>query len=230
MDPNLEGALRISRQDVDTVLDSLVRVAELMGKSLGSSHEIVVHDLRKEDASVVYVANGHVTNRKPGQGIRDLLGVMNAQRFHRGALLNYEAPVLKDGKTIRASTLVYFDESDRPVLALCINIDVTALIQAQNLLASLALPEGTQMQRIVPGGGTRDINAVLDNMVREAIEATGRTATTLSTKDKQSVVRALDVRGAFHVRHAHSRVAAALHTSKESVYRYLQQGREDGAT
>lgn len=225
---SLDNAPRIASENIDAVLDSLIHIADLLGGSLGARYEIAVHDLRREEDSVVHVVNGHVTQRQVGQGIRDLLGVLNAPEFENGALLNYQAPASSQDRTIRASTQVYFDESDQPVLALCMNVDVTDLIHARDTLSSLAFPDaGGGMRQLVPGGGARDIGAVLDMMIDEAIEATGNPVEAMTKTDKQAVVRMLDLRGAFHVRHAHTHVAKALRISKESVFRYLQQVKGD---
>lgn len=223
--PKIAGALHIEPGHVEVVLNTLIRVADMMGGSLGRRHEVVVHDLRR-DKSVVHVVNGSVTNREVGQGIRDLLGVLNAPAYARGMLLNYEAPVKIDDRTIRASTLVFSDESGGPILAVCLNIDVTDWVRFESMLGELAFPTGRKLAQVNPGGGSLDINSILDLMIEEAIDAVNCPLDRMGKDEKLSVVRFLDLRGVFLVRHAHARVSKALGLSKETVFRYLQQSRE----
>ena len=51
-------------------LDLLKQIAHGLAVQFGSSCEIVIHDLRKKelDSSIVYIENGHVSNRKLGDG------------------------------------------------------------------------------------------------------------------------------------------------------------------
>src|SRR5690606_3464091 len=51
------------------VMEILKPVVELMGKVLGPNVELVLHDLTQPSASVVAIANGHVTARGVGSPI-----------------------------------------------------------------------------------------------------------------------------------------------------------------
>ena len=51
-------------------LSFLAQIAKGIAKQFGDNCEVVVHDLTKEnlDESIVIIENGHVTNRKFGDG------------------------------------------------------------------------------------------------------------------------------------------------------------------
>jgi hypothetical protein len=77
----------------------------------------------------------------------------------------------------------------------------------------------------------RDVAAVrlphlsdsLDHLLAELERRHGRPLAELDRKTKQSVVRILETRGAFSVRHGVETVASALGVSRFTVYNYLNR-------
>jgi DNA binding protein with HTH domain len=77
----------------------------------------------------------------------------------------------------------------------------------------------------------RDVAAVrlphlsdsLDHILAELERRHGRPLAELDRKTKQSVVRILETRGAFSVRHGVETVATALGVSRFTVYNYLNR-------
>ncbi|MBZ4019780.1 helix-turn-helix domain-containing protein [Streptomyces purpurogeneiscleroticus] len=67
----------------------------------------------------------------------------------------------------------------------------------------------------------------LDHLLTDLERRHGRPLAELDRKTKQSVVRILEARGAFSVRHGVETVASALGVSRFTVYNYLN--RENGA-
>ena len=101
-------------------------LAEIIGpltRSLGANYEIVLHDYRIPDRSVVAVA-GKVTERRIGSAMSEIgLSVM-AEGNEARDRLNYLAKA-PNGRIINSSTIVLRDEKQKVFRALCINMDVT---------------------------------------------------------------------------------------------------------
>ncbi|WP_063730806.1 helix-turn-helix domain-containing protein [Streptomyces sp. RTd22] len=72
-----------------------------------------------------------------------------------------------------------------------------------------------------------DISASLDHILADLQRRHGVPLSALDRKTKQGIVRALEQRGAFTVRHGVETVASALGVSRFTVYNYLN--REKGA-
>lgn len=55
-------------------LDFLTQIAHGVATHFGTSCEIVIHDLTRADmeSSIVYIENGHVSNRHKGDALRAL--------------------------------------------------------------------------------------------------------------------------------------------------------------
>ncbi|HOR12926.1 MAG TPA: PAS domain-containing protein, partial [Clostridia bacterium] len=49
-------------------MDFLSRLAVALAKQFGDNCEVVVHDLTKPENTIVAIENGHVSNRKLGDG------------------------------------------------------------------------------------------------------------------------------------------------------------------
>ncbi|WP_420823921.1 helix-turn-helix domain-containing protein [Streptomyces roseifaciens] len=72
------------------------------------------------------------------------------------------------------------------------------------------------------------LSASLDHILADLERRQGKPLAELDRKTKQSVVRTLEERGAFSLRHGVETVAAALGVSRFTVYNYLN--REGGST
>jgi len=75
-----------------------------------------------------------------------------------------------------------------------------------------------------------DISASLDHILADLQRRHGVPLSALDRKTKQGIVRALEQRGAFTVRHGVETVASALGVSRFTVYNYLnrEKGTEPG--
>lgn len=201
---------------------SLATTTEMIAGTLGAECEVVLHDLRHPCTSVVKVVNGHVTKRSVGQGIRDLMGILQSPRFQNDQLLNYTFTT-EAGRLIKSSTALYRNEEGEVLAAICINWDITRLTAAQSALGELiqTAPSGEKPTTERPP----DLDRTLDELIRNTIAEQGRPAAALTREERLRIVQFLDVRGAFRIRGGVDRVAEALGVSRYSIYKYLEEVR-----
>ncbi|MGW0792916.1 helix-turn-helix domain-containing protein [Streptomyces sp. NPDC002911] len=120
------------------------------------------------------------------------------------------------------------DPADHPLVAA-----VKPLVDAMG--AQLLSPERAAADDVVLAWEGADVIAVrlpqlsesLDHILAAMERRHGMPLADLDRKAKQGVVRALEARGAFAVRHGVETVAAALGVSRFTVYNYLN--RDDAA-
>jgi hypothetical protein len=101
--------------------------------------------------------------------------------------------------------------------------------------AEMIAPDEAAGDDVVLAWEGRDVAAVrlphlsdsLDHILAERARRHGVPLAELDRRTKQSVVRILETRGAFSVRHGVETVATALGVSRFTVYNYLN--RENGA-
>lgn len=213
------------QRDVDQLLNDLRVVVDVVAETVGSYCEVVLHDLRQPKTSVVHVAHGHVTNRAVNQGIRDLLGVLNSPNFVGDTLINYAPSIPTGERSIRSSTAIFRNEIGDPVVALCMNLDVTPFSQIKDIMDSLSEthPEVAAIQNPTVVAGSTEVIAMVDQIILNTIESTGLPVEQMRKPDKLEIVAFLSERGAFQTRGAVARLAKHLKISPHSVYKYLQE-------
>ena len=104
-------------------VQAMVTLADFLGEALGSSTEVVVHDLSRPEGSVVKIVNGHVSGRNVGAPATEFARAL-AEKYADSDLNYVSDYVCKtvDGRPLQGSTLFIRDEG-RIVGLLCVNID-----------------------------------------------------------------------------------------------------------
>ncbi|MFE7773277.1 helix-turn-helix domain-containing protein [Streptomyces sp. NPDC057445] len=116
------------------------------------------------------------------------------------------------------------EPGDHPLVAA-----VKPLVDAMG--AQILLPEAAKADDVVLAWEGEEVLAVrlpqlsdsLDHILAAMERTYGMPLSALDRKTKQSVVRTLEARGAFSVRHGVETVAGALGVSRFTVYNYLNR-------
>ncbi len=201
----------------DFLLDMIARFSEGVAAALGNHCEVVVHDLRRPESSIIAIANGHITGRKVGDTL-DALGLELLKNPPATDLLNYQAKT-KDGKTLRSSSVFLRDSDGRIFGALCINLDISGLVHVQEWLQE----EIGHANNTVKESFEHSIDEVLETLLQGAIATIGKAPSELTRDDKIAIVSYLDAKGAFLIRYSVERVAEQLNLTKYTIYNYLDK-------
>lgn len=208
-----------------TLFSALTLVTDTFGEMLGPDCEVVLHDLRRPTSSVVHVVNGHVTGRSVGQGIRDLLGIVQSPRFRDDRLVNYTTR-MPDGRVVKSTTMIFRDEKGEIIAAICVNHDIQALVAAASALQQMcqvydkASPAPFPVSEPPPQAG---VESVTNTIISQTVQGYGALVNRMTKEDKLEVIRFLDDKGAFLVKGAIERVAQELGVSRSSIYKYLEE-------
>jgi predicted transcriptional regulator YheO len=122
----------IAEAELPAVFAFLARVAEAIVATVGPDCEVVIHDLRKPDHSVVAIS-GHLTGRRVGAPVPDpelLPGEVD--RFTHDDLRRHGSTT--GGRELLASTVWIRNPVGHIVGAVCINLDVAGLRTARDLI------------------------------------------------------------------------------------------------
>lgn len=209
--------------------------------------EFVLHDLSKLPNSVVAVT-GNVTGRRPGDPATNLLLEQIAAK-NLDRMVGYVTR-LPNGRELRSSTILMRNSSGEAVVAICINLDISAWSELRGLVDSVfenvsnAVAPNQQGEQdeveSLPVLSTRpaqphtsesfmhDIDELTSMMLDAVIAEVGLPVSMMKKRHKLSVVEALKQRGFFLRRDGVNLAAAALDVSRFTVYNYLQElGAED---
>ena len=96
-------------------LEFLKQLAHGITSQFGNSCEVVIHDLTKKDLdrSIVYIENGHVSNRHTGDGPSGI--VLETLRSDPATVKDRLAYLTRtdDGRILKSSTLYIRDDNDK---------------------------------------------------------------------------------------------------------------------
>jgi predicted transcriptional regulator YheO len=215
----------------DLLFDAAFRIADAIGRTFGSLCEVAVHDLRMPTHSLVHLVNGEVTGRTLGAPIRDLIyRVLPEMDPKQAGLYNYLTE-LPDGRRLKSSTSLITDANGSPLIALCINLDITGLDTAARRISELSTIDGRSMLTTVTspiGNGeilTDDVTAILRQLVTNIVRPSDRADGRLSKRQRLEIVEFLEQKGVFRIKGAVPLVAAELGASEPTVYRDIDEVR-----
>ncbi|MFE9450415.1 transcriptional regulator [Streptomyces sp. NPDC006739] len=210
----------------DAIIGALTPVIDGIAASLGSLCEVVIHDFRRPENSIVALA-GSVTGRGVGGSMSEIGMRLLAGGDRASDELNYLTRTA-DGKLVKSSTMLLRDARGTVFGALCVNLDVTAVNQVHTLIGELAGVTGPAAGLPTTTFGD-DIGAVLDAIVDARQLRDNKEWSRLGRAGRLELFRDLDRRGVFAVRGAVQQVATRLGISRASAYTYLAAARDTPA-
>lgn len=211
-------------------LDFLKQLAHGLAVQFGSSCEVVIHDLTKKDLdqSIVYIENGHVSNRHTGDGPSGIvLETLRSDPEKIKDKLSYLTKT-EDGRILKSSTLYIRNEKGRITYIFSMNYDITTLLAAENSIRGLvqtgAEEEHGTGKSDAPQKITHNVTELLDLLIEQAIEKVGKPVAMMNKDDKVAVVQYLNNAGAFLITKSGDKVSSLLGISKFTLYSYMDKG------
>ncbi|MFI8829521.1 transcriptional regulator [Streptomyces afghaniensis] len=206
----------------DAILAALKPVVDGIAATFGPVCEVVLHDYRKPEQSVVAVA-GSVTGRTVGGAMSEIGMRVLSHGDEAADELNYVTRT-RNGTLVKSSTMVLRDSAGAVFGALCVNVDVGAVSQVHGLLGALA-GLGAAPAELPTTTFGNDIDSVVDALVDAHQSKQRGSWAELDRAERLELFGGLDTRGVFAVRGAVEQVAARLGISRASAYNYLSQAR-----
>lgn len=206
-------------------LDFLRQLAHGLAIQFGSSCEIAIHDLKTKDLekSIVYIENGHVSNRQTGDGPSGIvLETLQSDPSTIHDKLSYLTKT-EDGRILKSSTFYIRDDDGSISYIFSLNYDITAFTAASTAIQSLIatkdnLPDLTGDS---PRQITHNVNELLDLLIEQAVAKVGKPVAMMNKDDKVAVVQYLDHAGAFLITKSGDKVSSYLGISKFTLYSYM---------
>ena len=206
-------------------LDFLKQLAHGLAIQFGSSCEIAIHELKTKDLekSIVYIENGHISNRQTGDGPSGIvLETLQSDPSTFHDKLSYLTKT-EDGRILKSSTFYIRDDDGSISYIFSLNYDITAFTAASTAIQSLIatkdkLPDLTGDS---PRQITHNVNELLDLLIEQAVAKVGKPVAMMNKDDKVAVVQYLDHAGAFLITKSGDKVSSYLGISKFTLYSYM---------
>lgn len=209
---------------VSAHLEMLKSIVPAVAATLGRHCEVVVHDFRRPDNSIVAIAGG-LTGRHVGGSMSQIGLEVLAAGDEAEERYDYvtRGP---GGRVMRSTTIPLRDADGRVFGAFCINIDTTELRTLHALVEDMI---GTAPQSPTDVTFVDNVGDVIDEVIREEQSKLGSTIDRFDKSERLEILKALDRRGVFSVQRSVPQVAEYLGVSRVTVYAYLREVRGPGS-
>lgn len=207
------------------IFERYIQIADVLGKVFPNVLEVVVHDFKDLDHSVIYIVNGQISNRKVGDaaselGIRRLL----EQEDIPDVLVNYINQNSR-GQKFKSASIAIRDDNGKMIGAFCFNFDLSQFEQFQRFLEFFMSCENNTL---VGPNDINDKNLTNEEEIQNYLLQNGLSSVQLTYKDKQEIVHHLHEQGFFKKRGAISSIANSLQLTRQCIYNYLELAKNKG--
>jgi predicted transcriptional regulator YheO len=208
-------------------IKKFISIADFLGEVLGTNTEIIIHDLINYNHSIVHIINGHISNRKIGDAITDLVleFMITESKGNKQFICNYNSKTIGD-KLLYSSTFFIRDEKNNIVGALCLNSDYSEVKKSLSFLTSL-LPNYIDDKVLGLNNIKENLNSnpqeVTTHKIDEILNQFDIEPNRMTIEEKTEVITTLSDCGIFNIRGSVQEVANKLQMSEPSVYRYIKK-------
>lgn len=205
------------------LLQIYVGIAPFLAKVCGPSCEVAVHDLSDPSSSLVAIHNS-VSGRQVGSPVTDLAQkIIDRNDYtHSDYIANYIGRN-KNGEFL--SSTYYIKNEGRLIGLLCINKDMSVVRQTHTNLQylleqfNLTAPEESDVSEWLEN----PVANIMHTRIADIIAQSGIPPARMSVSEKIATVHRLNEDGIMMMKGAVPEIAAQLHVSVPTVYRYLNK-------
>lgn len=214
--------------NADEILKSYIPMVDFMANTYGKNCEVVLHDLRDLEKSIIAIRNNYITGREENGPVTDMaLNILhNMDKYkNENFICNYTGKTSKGNKTLRSSTYLIRDGEKNLIGMLCINIDITPLLKARDAIDDLIISEELLSNNVK---GTQEnfdlnLNDLINSYINQAMDEFDAEPSRMTMNEKKEIVRHLSEKDVFRLKGVVVEVAKALEVSEQTVYRYLKE-------
>ena len=204
----------MNREDM---LAFLKNEAKGLAVMFGPNCETLIHDMTRPGHPILVIYNGSVTGREVGS-TADIFGDIGDydETVYRNKDYTNQLVLSRDGRTLKSSTFNVVGEDYH--FALGINMDVTNMVRASQMLSEMTATSGDLQQTLM-----QDARSQLEELLRECISAVGKEPEHMKKNDRMRIIRMLYKRRAFTYQKSVAIVAEQLGVSRYTVYKYMHE-------
>ena len=199
------------------MLTFLKNEARGIAMMFGPNCEALVHDMTRPGHPILAIYNGSVTDRDVGS-TADIFGDIGDydETIYKNKDYTNQMVLSRDGRTLKSTTFNVVGDDFH--FALGINLDITNMVRATQMLTELTATSGDLQQTLM-----QDARSQLEEMLRECISAVGKEPEAMKKTDRMRIIRMLYKRRAFTYQKSVAIVAERLNVSRYTVYKYMHE-------
>jgi len=205
-------------------LEELKSIADTIAAQFGRNTEVLIHDFTRDlNHTIVYIVNGHVTGRKIGGCASELFIKELKNSAKNKTKLRYISQT-SDGKTLRSSTVNFFNDHGELIASICINEDISDLLLLEKAISNMSnnhyfdnSPNNKNDSFSV------SIQDLLDSIIDEGLTLTGVSPLEMNKTSRIKFLSFLDEKGVFLIQKSGQKICTLLNISKFTLYNYLDE-------
>ena len=201
----------------DDMLAFLKNEARGIATMFGPNCETLVHDMTRPGHPILAIYNGSVTGRDVGS-TADIFGDIGDydETIYKNKDYTNQMVLSRDGRTLKSTTFNIVGDDFH--FALGINMDITHMVRATQMLSEMTATSGDLQQTLM-----QDARSQLEELLRECISAVGKDPEQMKKTDRMRIIRMLYKRRAFTYQKSVAIVAERLNVSRYTVYKYMHE-------
>ncbi|MGG3448891.1 helix-turn-helix transcriptional regulator [Domibacillus aminovorans] len=219
--------MNILNEENTKILHGYIPVADMIVATFGSNCEVVIHDVRNVQSSLIYI-KGAVTGREIGAPTTEVI-LKELRRYGDNVkdMLGLTART-RDGKFLKTSISFIRNPEGKVIGFLGINFDVTAFAMVNQIISEFSVTHDLdQIDRTMNESYAKNIEEVFENLIENTLIDIHVPIDKMSREDKIYFVNQLDEKGAFLIQGSVDRITEVLGVSKQTIYNYLEESRTE---
>jgi predicted transcriptional regulator YheO len=202
------------------ILDSVKPIVDGIAAFMGENCEVTLHSFERLDASVIHIANSHITGRGVGSPITDLgMKILRESADTNRDFTDCYYSKTTDGKTLRSITIMIRNPAGKPVGMMCINLNMEASLLS--IINTMSIPQAENSE--TPENFVANLDELIKTTLRETIAAINRHNDIPNHEKNKTIVCELIRKGIFDIRGAIDIVARDLSVSRYTIYNYIRE-------
>lgn len=206
---------------------SYLPLVDFLAEVCGPHCEIVLHDARHKENSLVAIRNGQLSGREVGAAMTDFAGRILRHGMHKGKeyITNYLGKAGSNGKFLKSSTFFIRDDEGEIIGMIGINQDLSAISEVHKILGAFLTVDESAANAIdvaERNGAEQSIRETVYAVIDQTLAGYEVDPARMTTEEKKEVVEALSEKGVFLLKGTVAEVASRLDVSEQTIYRYLK--------
>ena len=210
---------------------SYLPLVDFLAEITGPFSEVVLHDVRHKEHSLVAIRNGQLSGREVGAPMTDFASQILRRGEHNGRdfITNYLGKAGSTGKFLKSSTYFIKEDDGTIIGMLGINTDLSPFWEVQQIMGQFLSvnetingDESGNAETSVAEEPRLSISEMVHGVMEEVLSSYSIDTARMTTEEKKEIVEELNAKGVFLLKGTVAEVAQRLDVSEQTIYRYLK--------
>ena len=203
------------------ILEHYIRAGEIISEMFSPYLEVIIHDLKTPEHSIVAIFNNHITGRNIGDGTSDI-GYKKLADELPDKIVNYrnESP---SGAELKSSSLTIRNEDNEIIGSMAFNFDLSSFTNVREFLEifvnTVTIDNLPKREHFFMWSVEEEISQSLNKY----ITTRNLQGKVLSKKDKLDVVSYMKKEGHINKKGAISILSRMLAITRPTLYKYIKE-------